>query len=115
MLALSACEHGRLASPLQPPPIPPHLAARAAATAGAAHLASRSSSPGGGDGAAAGGGAPPPLWQESKPRDRPVVTAADMKAFQHFWVANVEKKLLMVAIPKARAMLYLLPVFFFCV
>eukprot|EP00903_Cladosiphon_okamuranus_P006646 g6489.t1 len=104
VLALSACENGALASPLQLPALPAQQAARAAATAGAAHLA-RLSSPGGrggGDGAEGGGsaGVPPPLWQESKPRDRPVVTEEDMKTFQHFWVANVEKKLLMVAIPK---------------
>ena len=119
MLALSACEDGGLASPLQPPLLPPQQAAHAAATAGAAHLALRSSPGGGGDGEDGGsaGGVPPPLWQESKPKQRPVVTATDMKAFQHFWIANVEKKLLMVAIPKVGLFFVLLApvcVLFFC-
>lgn len=102
VLALSACEDGELASPLQLPPPPAQQAARAAATAGAAYSAHQQRPPGRDDGADGDSvGVPPPLWQESKPKIKPVVTPLDMKAFQHHWLANVEKKLLMLAIPKA--------------
>lgn len=43
---------------------------------------------------------PPPIWQVEKPREKAVVTKQDLKSFQHFWLANEEHKLLMVAIPK---------------
>ena len=43
---------------------------------------------------------PPPLWQE-RPTSKVVVTQEDLKSFQHFWAVNEDKKLLMVAIPKA--------------
>lgn len=43
---------------------------------------------------------PPPIWQVEKPREKAVVTKDDLKGFEHFWLANEEHKLLMVAIPK---------------
>lgn len=44
----------------------------------------------------------PPLWQEHKSLPKAVVTEADLKTFQHFWLANAEKKILVTAIPKVR-------------
>ena len=44
---------------------------------------------------------PPPLWQGTKARNtKAVVTTQDLNSFQHFWLINEDKKLLMVAIPK---------------
>lgn len=45
---------------------------------------------------------PPPVWRrkEDRPKRRATVTDKDLKAFQHFWLANEEHKLLIVAIPK---------------
>lgn len=45
---------------------------------------------------------PPPVWQTRRPAEKAVVTEADRKGFAHFWLANVEKRLLVVAIPKVR-------------
>lgn len=45
----------------------------------------------------------PPLWQEQKPSTKAVVTKEDFKTFQHFWLANEEKRLLVIAIPKVRS------------
>lgn len=98
-MALSACKDGVFVSPRQLPPLPAQQAARAADTAGALNLARRS--PPVDEGGKAGGSLPPPpLWQDVKPKERVEVTRLDMREFQHFWLANVEKKLLMVAIPK---------------
>lgn len=44
--------------------------------------------------------APPPIWREHMPSKKAVVTQRDIGNFQHFWLVNEEKKLLMVAIPK---------------
>lgn len=106
-------------SPRQLPPLLAQQAARAANTAGALTLARRSASgpvdEGGGGIGASLPAPPPPLWQDVKPKKRAVVTKMDMRRFQHFWLANVEKKLLMVAIPKVvdiYCILVLLPLVF---
>ncbi|CAN0153409.1 unnamed protein product [Scytosiphon promiscuus] len=112
ILALSGCKDGALVSPSQLPAPSALQAALASATAGAAHLAQRLSDVGGEPGGGGGntGGTlsslppppppPPPLWQDAKPEEKAVVTQLDLRNFQHFWLANVEKKVLMVAIPK---------------
>ncbi|CAN0326739.1 unnamed protein product, partial [Ectocarpus fasciculatus] len=104
-LALSACKDGVFVSPLPLPAVPEEEAARAAAAAGASYSARRSPEGGGGGdevllSASPPPPPPPPLWQEVKPERKAVVTQGDLNAFQHFWVANVEHKVLMVAIPK---------------
>lgn len=101
-LALSVCKDGAFESPLPLPAVPEEDAARAAAAAGASYAARRSPD-GGGGGADEGllsALPPPPLWQEVKPEQKAVVTQEDLNYFQHFWLANVEHKVLMVAIPK---------------
>ncbi|CBN76839.1 conserved unknown protein [Ectocarpus siliculosus] len=103
-LALSVCKDRAFESPLRLPAVPEEEAARTAAAAGASYSARRS--PGEGGGADEGllsalpPPPPPPLWQEVKPKQKAVVTQEDLNSFQHFWLANVEHKVLMVAIPK---------------
>ncbi|CAN0332810.1 unnamed protein product [Ectocarpus sp. 12 AP-2014] len=102
-LALSVCKDGAFESPLPLPAVPEEEAARASAAAGASFFARRSPDGGGGtDGGllSALPPPPPPLWQEVKPEHKAVVTQEDLNSFQHFWLANVEHKVLMVAIPK---------------
>lgn len=94
---------GRLGAPRRLPPLSPLQEARASLSAGASHRTAGGGEEGSGGSphAHAGDTPPPPVWQETKPTKRAVVTEEDVRGFQHFWLANVEKKLLMVAIPKA--------------
>lgn len=93
--ALSSCKDGVFTSPLQAPPcaVQQPQPSLVAATSGLSLLSKAADS---GDIAVAA----PLLWQDQKPDGKAVVTKDDFKAFQHFWLANVEKKLLVVAIPK---------------
>lgn len=97
------------------PTLPSGAVAAAPAVAGARWppALSRDGGEGGGgrgEGEGVGGGEaleppPPPVWQEARPDEDAVVTEADLQGFQHFWLANEEHKLLMVAIPKVGAYL----------
>ncbi|CAM9794616.1 unnamed protein product [Pylaiella littoralis] len=126
---LSVCGgDGRFSSPLQLPPPTRQQAALTATTSGASfastwrtYLATQGDA---GEGARVGTEAgegsavvpalplpsqqqqqqqppiPPPFWRTRKPEKEAVVTESDRRQFQHFWLASVEKKLLVVAIPK---------------
>ncbi|CAB1097062.1 unnamed protein product [Ectocarpus sp. CCAP 1310/34] len=101
-VALSVCKDGAFESPLPLPAVREEEAARAAQGAGASYSARRSPDGGGGadESLLSALPPPPPLWQEVKPEQKAVVTQNDLDSFQHFWLANVEHKVLMVAIPK---------------
>lgn len=106
--ALSVCEDGVFASPSRLPPPTRQQVALRRDTSGASYASRHPERPVAGEegqeGRGSAGVVPAPLWPEriGREEDKAVVLAADRKGFAHFWLVNVEKKLLVVAIPKVK-------------